>query len=129
MAISTREDILAFYDRLLAHPGFESLEPMRLFLPLLFRERDLSGCWLNTSHQTLCISRYPTHAERCDRPLLSIVSTAADRLHFDLKIPTLTGPISRGRTEWSNCPLESGLAEFDRLYARFLAAHDAPPAG
>ncbi len=126
----SHDDILKFYDDFGRHRGWERLEALRTFLPTLFRERSLEGCTLFTSHEILCIVRYPTYAERQDKPVLQINSTDAHRLQFDLRVTLASGAIYRAVTESANCPLESGLQEFDRLYAKFLDAHkDLPPRG
>jgi hypothetical protein len=119
-----RDDILKFYEEFRSHGGWDRVEAMRTFLPTLFRERSLDGCTLFTSHEALCIARYPSHAERSGKPLLSINCSAKDRLQFELRVELEREPVYRAITETANCPLDLGLAEFDRLYAKFLEAHD-----
>src|SRR5262249_42761203 len=111
------------YEDFQRHSGWENLEAMRVFLPRLFRERDLTGCTFFTSHATLCIVRYQTFPEWCDKPLLSINCTAKDRLQFEFRITLASEPVYGTLTESANCPLEVGLLEFDRLYEKFLDAH------
>ena len=127
MAGRSQEDILKFYEDFRGHSDWEFLEALRMFLPRLFRERDLAGCTFFTSHATLCIVRYPTYPEWCDKPLLSINCTAKDRLQFEFRITLASEPVYRALTESANCALELGLQEFDRLYAKFLNAHGSRP--
>src|ERR1051325_5757597 len=127
MANKSQENILKFYEELCGHTGSEFLEPLRVFLPRLFRERDLTGCTFFTSHATLCIVRFPRYPEWSDKPLLSIISTSKDRLQFEFRITFATEPVYRTLTESANCPLELGLQEFDQLYAKFLDAHRGWP--
>lgn len=125
----TQADILQFYEDFRSHGGWDHIETMRTFLPRLFRERSLDGCTLFTSHETLCIVRYPSYPAWCDKPLLSINCTAKDRLQLELRITRDAKPVHRAFTESASCPLDLGLVEFDRLYAKFLDAHNEPPLG
>ena len=122
-------DIIRFYEEFRSYGGWDRLEAMRAFLPTLFRERALDGCHFFTSHEALCITRYPTYEARRGKPLLSINCWAKDRLHFELRVELQRDAICRAITESANCPLDSGLAEFDRMYAKFLEAHNGRPPG
>jgi hypothetical protein len=123
---SGRDDILAFYDRLAEKDGVLFADVTRTFARALFRQREMPGCHVFTSHEVLCISRFPTHSERSDKPLLSITATSPNRLHFQLRIETPADDgVHRAITESANCPADRGFEEFDRLYAMFIAAHDA----
>ena len=122
--MTERDLILAFYDELCARPGLEFAEAARRFARLLFREREMPGCHVFTSHAALCISRFPTYQERAAQPLLSVAATGPDRLHFQLRVETWAkDEVYRAVTHSTNCPAERGLEEFDRHYAMFLAAH------
>jgi hypothetical protein len=120
-------DVLKFYEDFRSHSGWEHLEAMRTFLPRVFRERDLSGCTFVTSHETLCITRYRTYPQWLDKPSLFLNCTAKDRLKIEFQTTLATSPVVRLLTESVNCPPELALQEFDRLYARFLAANDVAP--
>ena len=119
----SRQEILQFYEEFRRHDGWEFLEGLRVFLPRLFRERPLEGCTFFTSHATLCITRSPGYPEWFETPLLMINCTAKDRLQFDLRITVSQGPVVRTVTQGSNCPVELGLDEFDRLFASLISAH------
>jgi hypothetical protein len=124
-----RDDILKFYEEFRSRDGWERLEAMCIFLRTLFRERSLDDCSLFTSHEALCITRYPTYDQRRGQPLLSINCTSKDRLQFEFRIELEREPVSRAIIESANCPLDLGLTEFDRLYAKFLEAHKQRPSG
>jgi hypothetical protein len=117
-------EILKFYEEFRSHSGCDHLEAMRVFLPRLFAERDLSGCTFHTSHETLCITRYSKYPEWLNKPSLFINCTTARRLRMEFQITLSTDPVARYITETVNCPLELGLQEFDLLYKKFLAAHE-----
>jgi hypothetical protein len=123
MGAKSKADIIAFYDDFPQKPGWAHLEAVRLFLPVLFRERELSGCTFFTSHETLCIVRYPTYPEWCDKPSLFINCASKERLRLSFRILLSAEPVHRTLTEDVVCSLPQGLDEFDRLYAKFLAAH------
>ena len=125
MESKIKADLLKFYQEISSRPGCEVLQALHVFLPRLFQERDLTGCTFFTSHAALCIVRYPTYDERRDKPLLSINCTAKDRLQFEFRITLASFPVYRALTESANCPLDLGLQEFDRMYAKFLDAHEA----
>src|SRR5262249_7509127 len=122
MAAKSKAEVLKFYEELRS-PTWELLEALRVFLPRLFRERDLTGCTFFTSLATLCIVRYPTYHEWCDKPVLTINCTTKDILRFEFRITMASDPVYRALTESVNCPLELGLEEFDRMYTKFLDAH------
>jgi hypothetical protein len=123
----SQDDILQFYEEFRSRLGWDRLQAMRTFLPTLFRERSLDGCTFFTSHEALCITRYPTYEERCGKPLLSINCSSKDRLHFEFRVELEREPVYRAIIESANCPLDLGLTEFDRLYAKFLKAHAEQP--
>lgn len=123
----TQVDVLAFYE----HPrtqlaGWTHLAALRAFLPELFAARDLSGCYFFTSHSVLCVSLFATYQARHGQPLLSIYATTAEHLEFQFSTFVERPPIFRALTERVVCPLASGLAEFDPLFQKFLAAHHTP---
>jgi hypothetical protein len=128
MAGKSQEDILRFYEDFRQRGGWEFLEGMRVFLPRLFRERDLSELEFLTSHATLCISRFP-YPKCLEQPGLFLNCTAKDRLHLELQVPVDSGPVARTLKETVNCPIDLGLQAFDRLYAKFIAAHMERPSG
>src|SRR5688500_15328236 len=101
MGAKTQEDVIRFYDELRRTPGWEFLQAMSVFLPRLFRSRDLSGCTLFTSHATLCIVRQPTYPEWLDQPVLMVNCTAIDRLQLDFRVTLATEPVVRTITESS----------------------------
>jgi hypothetical protein len=96
---------------------------MLSFLRSLFEVRELNGCVFFTSHQILCITRQPKYPEWFDGPLLSLDCRGKDRMHFEVTITTESTPVRRGLTESGNCPVNVALQEFDRMYAKWVAAH------
>src|SRR3954464_13961989 len=121
---SRRDEILAFYDRLAETPGWDFCDVTRRFVRQLFQDRELAGSHFFTSHEAFCISRFPTYDERNGEPLLSVTASAPDRLHFDFRVELRPEDgVYRSITQSVNCPEDRGLAEFDRLYEKFLAAH------
>jgi hypothetical protein len=124
MAGNTQEQILRFYESLRHEGGWKAADAMYAFVQRLFRERALSDCEFLTSHETLCISRFP-YPECLQHPSLYILCTSPSRLQLELKIPVAFEPIVRTLKETVNCPIDCGLEEFDSLYSKFITAHGA----
>jgi hypothetical protein len=104
-----------FYDRLSTCAGYEHFEAMSRFVRRLFRERELAGCTLYTSHEHLCVVRCPRFPEWLDRPTIGITCVGPNRVLLQLG------------SETAECDAESALDEFDRLYPKLLAADDDRP--
>ena len=124
MGAQSKEEIIRFYEDFRRHPGWNRLEALRIFLPQLFRERELSGCTFFTSHETLCISRYPSYPEWSDNSSLFINCTSSEHLRISFQVVLARKPVFRTVTEDVVCTIPQGLEEFDRLYAKFIAAHE-----
>jgi hypothetical protein len=128
-----QQHILRFYDEMIDPTpiGHELVVAQRAFVSLLFQERDLSGCYFFTSHATLCISRFRTHRESSDNPLLTVIASGKRRsLHLALRMPLEaergdSSFVNRSIIHETNCSADHALVEFDRLYGKFLSAHQA----
>jgi hypothetical protein len=124
--------ILRFYEEMTdpTPVGQGLVLAQRAFVSLLFQERELTGCYFFTSHGTLCISRFRTHRESSDNPLLTVAASGKQSLHFELRIPLdnehgRSSFLARFVRHQSTCSTDRALAEFDRLYGKFLRAHEA----
>ncbi len=56
--------------------------------------------------------------------MLSLRIASSARLLIELRITTQTKPSLRATTESSSAPWNVAFDEFDRLYSRFMDAHD-----
>src|SRR5688572_33081317 len=110
MPAHPREHIVEFYDHLSTCAGYEHFEAMSQFVRRLFRERELTGCTLYTSHEWLCIVRCPTFPEWLDRPTIFMTCAGPNRV------------VLRLASEAAECTADVALDEFDRLYPKLLAA-------
>lgn len=124
MAAMTQAEIVKFYAELSEKKNRKGTRNFCDFLDRLFRERDLADCTFFTSLNTFCIVRFPTDSEWRYKPLLSIKIVSSTNVLFELRITHATKPALRAMTESSSAPYDVALDEFDRLYAKFLSAHD-----
>jgi len=124
MGAMTKTEILDFYADLIEKRDSADRRNFRDFLERLFRERDLAGCTFFTSLHTFCIVRFPTYAQWRFQPTMSLRIASSANVRIELRLTQQIKPALRAETESSSAPYAIALEEFDRLYAKFLAAHD-----
>lgn len=95
------------------------------YVQRLLRERDLAACHFGRSHAALFLTRVPLES-RGDGPMITIRQTNGDQVLLRLSVATQVGPVRRWVDERVVCAPDRALAEFDRLYSRFV---DLPAAG
>ncbi|QEG21495.1 hypothetical protein MFFC18_13510 [Mariniblastus fucicola] len=123
MGALSQSEIVAFFADLHAKRQRAETENFCNFLDELFELRDLWDCTFFTSLATFCIVRYPAREWR-GKPMLSLRIASSARLLIELRITTQTKPSLRATTESSSAPWNVAFDEFDRLYSRFMDAHD-----
>ena len=119
------DDIISFYRELEAKEfwGFGS---MAALVTLIIENRDVSGIYPVTSHETLCLSKYETYDEWLRKPSVSIRPASAENYWFSLTEPLEGGGIYRERSESISCPLGYALEAYDEMMgglARLEAAN------
>jgi len=118
-----QQKILDFYSKFDGLKGWSKIEAIRIFLPMIFESCELSDLYFFTSHEVLCLSRYPNYKARDGKPLLAVGASSPEHLWFELSVHEDSGDDATiTKIERVVCPPRSGVGQFQRLLSRLRTA-------
>jgi hypothetical protein len=118
MSVRSWNEIVAFYEDFKKEEGWEFLAEVEALVRRIIQNRDTSGIYPFTSHETLCLTRYQTYPEWYDKPLISINSTRTGKFKFELTEPLEDNEVYRQKSEAIVCSPDKALEVYDELVAK-----------
>jgi hypothetical protein len=113
------KELIDFYDEFSSQENYKEIEGMKKFVILLVKNRNLQNLHYFTSHETLCITKFKTHPDWFDKPLVTIdINWGADEQYkykFSLVKRQEEDNVLREFAESEFCSFDKSLKVFDEM--------------